>query len=60
MTTPAYNRLNDNQIDDIDSAIWSGDTFHNPANIAAFRAIMKRWEHGLQEAEEILNGIEQL
>jgi hypothetical protein len=53
-----YKQLYDNQIDEIDAAIWSGDTFHNRENIAAFRDIMARWERGLQEAESILDQIE--
>ena len=54
----SYNRLYDNQIDEIDAAIWSGDTFHNRENIESFRAIMARWERGLQEAESILDSLE--
>ena len=53
-----YQQLYDNQIDEIDAAIWSGDTFHNRDNIAAFREMMARWERGLKEAESILDNIE--
>ena len=53
-----YKQLYDNQIDEIDAAIWSGDAFHNRENIAAFRDIMARWERGLKEAESILDQIE--
>jgi hypothetical protein len=54
MTTDHYKRLEDGPIDDIDAAIWSGDMFHNRANIAAMRAMMARWERGLQMCEDIL------
>jgi hypothetical protein len=53
-----YQQLYDNQIDEIDAAIWTGDTFHNRENIAAFRDMMARWERGLKEAESILDEIE--
>lgn len=55
-----YQQLYDNQIDEIDAAIWSGDMFHNRENIAAFREMMARWERGLKEAESILNEIEKV
>lgn len=58
MTTKQYNRLNEGPADEIDAAIWSGDMFHNRENIADFRSLMARWEKGLQEAEAILNEIE--
>lgn len=54
MTTDHYKRLEDGPMDDIDAAIWSGDMFHNRANIAAMRAMMARWERGLQMCEDIL------
>jgi hypothetical protein len=58
MTTKRYDRLVDGPIDEIDSAIWSGDMFHDRENIEAFRYMMARWERGLKEAEAILDGIE--
>lgn len=57
MTDQYYQRLEDGPIDDIDAVIFSGDTFHNRANIAAFRAIIARWERGLQDCENILDEI---
>jgi hypothetical protein len=57
MTTAQYTRLEDGPMDEIDAAIWSGDTFHNRANIAAFRDMMSRWERGLQSCEDILNEV---
>lgn len=57
MTTKQYDRLNEGPIDEIDAAIWSGDMFHNRANIEAFREMMARWERGLQSAEDILNEV---
>ena len=58
MTTQHYNRLENGAMDEIDAAVWSGDMFHNRANIAAFREQMARWERGLKEAEDILNEME--
>lgn len=57
MTTQHYTRLEDGPMDEIDAAVWSGDLFYNRANIAAFRAIMARWERGLQSCEDILNEV---
>ena len=53
-----YNRLENGPIDEIDAAIWSGDMFHDRENIASFRAMMARWEQGLQDAEELLDEVE--
>jgi hypothetical protein len=55
MTTQHYKQLEDGAMDEIDAAVWSGDMFHNRANIAAFRDMMARWERGLQMCEDILN-----
>lgn len=44
-------------MDEIDAAIWSGDTFHNHANISAFREMMARWERGLAMCEDILSEV---
>lgn len=57
MTTSQYNQLEAGPMDEIDAAVWSGDMFHNRANIAAFRAMMARWEKGLQMCEDILNEV---
>lgn len=57
MTTTHYKRLEDGPIDEIDAAVWNGDIFHNRANIAAFRAMMFRWEQALQSCEDILNEV---
>ena len=57
MTTKQYNDLEAGPMDEIDAAVWSGDLFHNRANIAAFRGMMARWENGLQMAEDILNEV---
>ena len=58
MTTREYNQLDTGPIDEIDSAIWSGDLFHNRENIQSFRNMMARWERGLREAESILDETE--
>ena len=57
MTTSQYDQLDTGPMDEIDAAIWSGDTFHNRENIAAFRGMMARWERGLQSCEDILNEV---
>ena len=57
MTTKQYKRLEDGPMDEIDAAVWTGDTFHNRANIAAFREMMARWENGLKMCEDILTEI---
>ena len=56
--TIQYNRLENGPIDEIDAAIWSGDVFHDRENIAAFRTMMARWEQGLQDAEDLLDEVE--
>ena len=58
MTTKQYDRLNEGPIDEIDAAIFSGDMFFNRENLADFRSMLKRWEQGLKNAEDILNDME--
>lgn len=58
MTTKHFDRLEDGPMDEIDAAVWSGDMFHNRANISAFREMMARWEKGLKEAEAIVTEME--
>ncbi len=57
MTTKQYNDLEAGPMDEIDAAVWSGDLFHNRANIAAFREMMARWERGLKMCEDILSEV---
>jgi hypothetical protein len=57
MTTREYERLEEGPMDEIDAAVWDGDTFHNRENIKAFREMMARWERGLQSCEDILNEV---
>jgi hypothetical protein len=57
MTSQQYKRLDEGPMDEIDAAVWSGDTFHNRANIAAFREMMVRWERGLKMCEDILSEV---
>ena len=57
MTTAQYKRLEDGPMDEIDASVWTGDTFHNRANIAAFREMMARWERGLKMCEDILSEV---
>lgn len=54
MVTKSYERLDIEHIDKIDAAVWNSDMFHNRENLLAFRSILRRWERGLKEAEEIL------
>jgi hypothetical protein len=42
VTNQHYKRLEDGAMDEIDAAVWSGDMFHNRANIAAMREMMSR------------------
>lgn len=55
MTTEAYRRLDDEHIDAIDAAIFSGDMFFDTWNRAAFRQMLSRWDKGLKDAEDIAN-----
>jgi hypothetical protein len=57
MITRQYEQLENGPMDEIDAAVWSGDMFHNRANVAAFREMMARWEQGLREVEDILTVI---
>jgi hypothetical protein len=54
MTASKFANLEHNAIDDIDAAIFSGDTFMNLDNIAAFRSYISRWERELKRNEIIL------
>jgi hypothetical protein len=63
MTTVQYQTQLDREggpIDKIDTAIWSGDMFHNYENINAFRRMMSRWEAGLKIAEGVVRGADEL
>jgi hypothetical protein len=57
MTTKQYDDLEAGPMDEIDAAVWTGGTFHNRANIAAFREMMARWERGLKMCEDILSEV---
>jgi len=59
MTTLKYEQLKYGPIDEIDFAIWNGDIFHNRENIRAFRVMMAGWELGLQDAEDLLDEVEE-
>jgi len=49
----AYKRLEDNAIDDIDAAVFTGDMFMLEKNRDQFREMMRRWESQLKSYEEI-------
>jgi D-Tyr-tRNAtyr deacylase len=49
----AYNRLENEAIDDIDAAVFTGDMFMLEANRIKFREIMDRWESKLIQLEQI-------
>ena len=42
-----------NAADEIDSAIFSGDAFIDPAARATLREILARWERGLKEFDNL-------
>ncbi len=52
-----YEELVDGAIDEIDAALFSGDTFHDEEAIEDFRRIMERWERRLVEIKSILDEI---
>jgi hypothetical protein len=52
-----YKELVDGAIDEIDAALFSGDTFHDEEAIEDFRRIMERWERRLVEIKSILDEI---
>ena len=52
-----YEELVDGAIDEIDAALFSGDTFHDEEAIEDFRHIMERWERRLVEIKSILDEI---
>lgn len=53
MITNAYKQLEDNPIDAIDAAVFTGDMFMVRANREHFREMMRRWEAELKSYEEI-------
>ena len=52
-----YEELVDGAIDEIDAALFSGDTFHDEEAIEDFRRMMERWERRLVEIKSILDEI---
>jgi hypothetical protein len=50
-----YEELVDGAIDEIDAALFSGDTFHDEEAIEDFRRMMERWERRLVEIKSILD-----
>jgi hypothetical protein len=39
----AYKRLDNEHLDAVDAAVFSGDIFHDEDNRKAFRALLERW-----------------
>jgi hypothetical protein len=39
----AYKQLDDDHLDAVDAAVFSGDTFHDEGNRKQFRALLERW-----------------
>lgn len=39
----AYNRLDDDHLDSVDAAVFSGDIFHEEDNRKKFRVLLERW-----------------
>lgn len=50
-----FDRLEEGAIDEIDAALFTGDTFLNRDHIRRMRDYLARWEQGLQEMESILD-----
>lgn len=48
-----YKTLAESSIDEIDAAVFTGDTFILEANRNDFRAMMERWERQLKCWEQI-------
>lgn len=51
----AYAKLVDGPIDEIDAALFSGDTFFDDDTIEDFRNMMYRWERRLVEIKSIVD-----
>ena len=49
----AYERLENEAIDDIDAAVFTGDMFMLEENRVKFREMMDRWESKLIQLEQI-------
>lgn len=49
----AYKRLENEAIDEIDAAVFSGDMFMLEENRIQFREMMDRWESKLIQLEQI-------
>jgi len=41
--TQAYKRLDDEHLDAVDAAVFSGDVFHDEDNRKEFRKLLERW-----------------
>lgn len=39
----AYNRLDDEHLDAVDAAVFTGNIFHDDDNRKKFRALLERW-----------------
>ena len=39
----AYNRLDDEHLDAVDAAVFTGDIFHDDDNRRKFRRLLQRW-----------------
>ncbi len=52
-----FNELEEGAIDEIDAALFTGDTFLNKDNIRRMREYLARWERGLQEMESIVDDL---
>jgi len=39
----AYKRLDDEHLDSVDAAVFSGDIFHDEDNRKEFRKLLERW-----------------
>jgi hypothetical protein len=50
-----YEELIVGAIDEIDAALFNGDTFHDEEAIEDFRRFMDRWERRLVEIKSIID-----
>jgi len=53
-----YEELVDGAIDEIDAALFNGDTFHDEEAIEDFRRFMERWERRLVEIKSTLDEVQ--
>ena len=48
----AYKRLDDEHLDAVDAAVFSGDIFHDEDNRREFRKLLERWTRELDALDD--------